>query len=238
MPNAEEDVDDGFGGMKWECVCVTYEDYQEFMESIRKSRNQDEKNLYQSIEEDIIPELSKVAEAQARKEARKMKELETLQKLATAKRSSRLSAKADKQKEAQQAEEEARKREEELAMAKAEQERQRKMEEVNIIRLQLVISANFLQAHESRRQTREQRIREREAQKILQEETLRKLEENQDKVASEEARLSERHLAAQMKKAKRDLEKLKEKDYWLFDCEKCGLNGECIVCGTIDCPRT
>ena len=31
-----------------------------------------------------------------------------------------------------------------------------------------------------------------------------------------------------MKKARRDLEKLKEKDYWLFDCEKCGLNGECI----------
>lgn len=31
-----------------------------------------------------------------------------------------------------------------------------------------------------------------------------------------------------MKKAKRDLEKLKEKEYWLFDCEKCGLNGECI----------
>lgn len=31
-----------------------------------------------------------------------------------------------------------------------------------------------------------------------------------------------------MKKARRDLEKLKEKDYWLFDCEKCGLHGECI----------
>lgn len=31
-----------------------------------------------------------------------------------------------------------------------------------------------------------------------------------------------------MKKAKKSLEKLKEKEYWLFDCEKCGLNGECI----------
>ena len=86
-----------------------------------------------------------------------------------------------------------------------------------------------MQAHESRRQTREQRIREREAQKILQEENLRKLHEDQEKVTTEEARLSERHLAAQMRKARRDLEKLKEKEYWLFDCEKCGLNGECIV---------
>ncbi|KAJ4296781.1 hypothetical protein N0V90_006829 [Kalmusia sp. IMI 367209] len=213
IPTGEDSVDDGLGGMKWECVCVTYEDYQEYMDSIRKSRNQDEKNLYKAIEEDIIPELAKVAEAQARKEARKMKELETLQKLATAKRSSRISAKMEKQKEIEQVEEEARRRQDELAMAKAEQDRQRKMEE----------------AHESRRQTREQRIRERETQKILQEENLRKLHEDQEKVTSEEARLSERHLAAQMRKARRDLEKLKEKEYWLFDCEKCGLNGECIV---------
>lgn len=43
-----------------------------------------------------------------------------------------------------------------------------------------------------------------------------------------------------MKKAKRDLEKLKEKEYWLFDCEKCGLNGECIDDGKpqIQCDET
>ncbi|KAF1972978.1 hypothetical protein BU23DRAFT_466568 [Bimuria novae-zelandiae CBS 107.79] len=211
-PVAETDDDDGFGGMQWECVCITLEDYQDFMNGIRKSRDADEKQLYKDIEAEIIPELAKVAEAQARKEVKKMKELETLQKLATAKRSSRLAAKTDKQREIQEAEEAERKRREAIAMAKAEQDKQRQMED----------------AHESRRQTREQRIREREAQKILQEESLRKLEENQERLASEEARLSERHLTAQMKKAKRDLEKLKEKEYWLFDCEKCGLNGECI----------
>ncbi|KAL5393304.1 hypothetical protein DPSP01_000128 [Paraphaeosphaeria sporulosa] len=210
--NDAEAEDDGFGGMQWECVCITYEDYQDYLTGIRKSRHPDEKQLYKDLEADIIPELAKVAEAQARKEAKKMRELETLQKLATAKRSSRISAKMDRQREIEEAEEAARKRQEEIAMAKAEQEKQRHMED----------------AHESRRQTREQRIREREAQKILQEENLRKLEEDEKKLASEEARLSERHLTAQMKKAKRDLERLKEKEYWLFDCEKCGLNGECI----------
>ena len=129
-PDAEEE-DDGFGGMKWECVCITLEDYQDYLNSIRKSRHPDEKQLYKDIEADIIPELSKVAEAQARKEAKKMKELETLQKLATAKRSSRISAKMDKQKEIEQAEEADRKRREEIAMAKAEQQKQQKMEEVS-----------------------------------------------------------------------------------------------------------
>ncbi|KAL5419418.1 hypothetical protein PMIN03_000608 [Paraphaeosphaeria minitans] len=210
--NDAEAEDNGFGGMQWECVCITYKDYQDYLTSIRKSRHPDEKQLYKDLEADIIPELAKVAEAQASKEAKKMRELEALQKLATAKRSSRISAKMDRQREIDEADEAERKRREEIAMAKAEQEKQRRMED----------------AHESRRQTREQRIRERETQKILQEENLRKLEENEQKLASDEARLSGRHLTAQMKKAKRDLEKLKEKEYWLFDCEKCGLNGECI----------
>lgn len=33
-----------------------------------------------------------------------------------------------------------------------------------------------------------------------------------------------------MKKAQKELKTLKEKDYWVFDCEKCGKHGECIVC--------
>lgn len=117
--------------MKWECICITLEDYQDYLNTIRRSRHPDEKQLYKDIEADIIPELSKVAEAQARKEAKKQKELETLQKLATAKRSSRISAKMDKQKEIEQAEEAERKRREEIAMAKAEQQKQQKMEDVS-----------------------------------------------------------------------------------------------------------
>ncbi|EAT85744.2 hypothetical protein SNOG_07093 [Parastagonospora nodorum SN15] len=200
--------DDGFGGMKWECVCVTLEDYQEYMSSIRKSRDPNEKTLYKRLEEDVLPVMQGLAEEQAKKQARKMKELENMQKLAMAKRSSRISSRLEKQKEQEEIEEAERRREEEVAMAKAEQEKQKKLEE----------------AHDSRRMTREQRLRERETAKVLKEEELRKLKENEQKLATNAARLSERHLKAMMKQHESDLKRLNEED-WFFDCEKCGTYG-------------
>ncbi|EMD61474.1 hypothetical protein COCSADRAFT_201892 [Bipolaris sorokiniana ND90Pr] len=204
-----EEVDDGFGGRKWECVCVTLEDYQEYINSIRKSRDPNEKILCKRIQEDVIPVMEKLAEEQARKQARKMKELENMHKLAMAKRSSRISSRLEKQKEIEEAEAAERKRQEELAMAKAEQEKQKKLEE----------------AQDSRRMTREQRLKERETAKILKEEELRKLQENEQKLASSSARLSERHLKAMMKKHESDLKRLNEEEDWFFDCEKCGKYG-------------
>ncbi|CAI6245617.1 unnamed protein product [Periconia digitata] len=215
--------DDGFGGAKWECVCITLAEYQDYMAGIRRSKDENEKNLYVRLEEEILPEMSKAVEKQARKEAQRQKELETLQKLATAKRSSRISARQEKLKESEQAEEAERRRKAELAMAQAEQEKQKHMEE----------------AQESRRQTREQRIREREAAKILEEENLRKLQAEEEKLASGEARRSERYLREQMRKAQRQLKKLKEKTEWTFDCEKCGLSGVNLNDGShqIQCER-
>ena len=124
--------DDGLGGMKWECLCITLEDYRDYLSSIRKSRDPNEKILYKRLEEEVIPVMEGLAEEQARKQARKAKELENLQKLATAKRSSRISARVEKQKEVEETEAAERKRQEELAMAKAEQAKQKKLEEVNI----------------------------------------------------------------------------------------------------------
>ncbi|KAI4641595.1 hypothetical protein J4E93_007692 [Alternaria ventricosa] len=204
-----QEVDDGLGGKKWECICVTLEDYQEYMSSIRKSRDPNEKVLYKRLQEDVMPVMEGLAEEQAKKQARKMKELENMQKLATAKRSSRISSRLEKQKEVEEAEAAERRRQEELAMAKAEQEKQKKMEE----------------AQDSRRMTREQRLKERETAKILKEEELRKLQENEQKLASNNARLSERHLKAMMKKHESDLKRLNEEEDWFFDCEKCGTYG-------------
>ncbi|KAI4625317.1 uncharacterized protein J4E87_005164 [Alternaria ethzedia] len=204
-----QEIDDGLGGKKWECICVTLEDYQEYMSSIRKSRDPNEKVLYKRLQEDVMPVMEGLAEEQAKKQARKMKELENMQKLATAKRSSRISSRLEKQKEVEEAEAAERRRQEELAMAKAEQEKQKKMEE----------------AQDSRRMTREQRLKERETAKILKEEELRKLHENEQKLASNNARLSERHLKAMMKKHESDLKRLNEEEYWFFDCEKCGTYG-------------
>ncbi|EOA82156.1 uncharacterized protein SETTUDRAFT_173857 [Exserohilum turcica Et28A] len=204
-----QDMDDGLGGRTWECVCVTLEDYHEYVNSIRKSRDPNEKILCKRLQEDVLPVMESLAEEQAKKQARKMKELENMQKLAMAKRSSRISSRLEKQKEMEEAEAAERKRQEELAMAKAEQERQKKLEE----------------AHDSRRMTREQRLKERETAKILKEEELRKLQENEQKLASNSARLSERHLKAMMKKHESDLKKLNEEEDWFFDCEKCGKYG-------------
>ncbi|KAF7453789.1 PHD finger domain protein [Pyrenophora tritici-repentis] len=73
--------------------------------------------------------------------------------------------------------------------------------------------------------TREQRLKERETAKILKEEELRRLQEDEQKLASNNARLSERHLKAMMKKHESDLKRLNEEEDWFFDCEKCGTYG-------------
>jgi hypothetical protein len=208
-----EEIDDGLGGKKWECICVTLEDYQEYMNGIRKSRDPNEKTLYKRLEEDVIPVMQGLAEEQARKQARKMRELENMQKLAMAKRSSRISSRLEKQKEIDEAEAAERKRQAELDAAQAEQRKQQRLEE----------------AHDSRRMTREQRLRERETAKILKEEELRRLQENEQKLASNNARLSERHLKAMMKKHESDLKRLNEEEDWFFDCEKCGTYGSNLV---------
>ncbi|KAH8727533.1 hypothetical protein GQ44DRAFT_770104 [Phaeosphaeriaceae sp. PMI808] len=206
---SEEVEDESFGGMKWECICVTLEDYQEYMAGIRKSRDPNEKILYKRLEEEVMPVMENLAEEQARKQARKMRELENMQKLAMAKRSSRISSRLEKQKEQDEVETAERRRQAELASAKAEQEKQRKLEE----------------AHDSRRMTREQRLRERETAKILKEDELRKLKDNEQKLATNVARLSERHLKAMMKQHENDLRRLNEEEDWFFDCEKCGTYG-------------
>jgi len=78
--------------------------------------------------------------------------------------------------------------------------------------------------------TREQRLKEREAKRILHEEEIRRLEQNSEKLDSNEARLSERHLKAEMKRRQEELQKLSEEDEWVFDCEVCHLYGENLVC--------
>ncbi|KAF2276258.1 uncharacterized protein EI97DRAFT_494312 [Westerdykella ornata] len=221
----KEPEDDGLGGSKWECLCVTLEDYEAYMNSIRKSRDEDEQDLYKNLESEVLPIIHQQAEERAKKEARRLKEQEVLLKLATAKRSSRISSRLEKQKEAEAAAEAERQRQADLAMARAEQEKQRMLE----------------QERDSRRMTREQRLREREAKRILEEEHLRKLKEEEEKLANgAEGRISERHLKAEMKRREDELRKLKEEEEkWMFDCEICGVHGICYDDGShsIACER-
>lgn len=127
--------DDDFGGMKWECVAITLEQYQEFVESIRRSTDADEKALRTRIIDEIMPTMEAQAEKQRQKAMKKQRELDNMQKLASAKRSSRLAGKRELEKQKEEEEALEKKRVADLAMARKEQEKQRQMEEVRHDRL-------------------------------------------------------------------------------------------------------
>ena len=196
--------------MKWECLAVSLDELNAFVASIEKSRDPNEKVLKKRIIEDLLPLLEKQEEARKRKQAQKERELINLEKLATAKRSSRIAGKLEHQKQEEEAREAERKRQAELAMAKKEQEKWMKLEK----------------ERESRMMTREQRLKEREARRILHEEELANLSEDSKKLESGGAgRLSERHLKAEIEKKKQALEELAEEEDWMFDCI-CGTHGQ------------
>ena len=209
----EAPVDDGFGGRKWECIAITLSQYKEFLETIRKSRDPDEKALFKRVSDDVLPVIEKAEEAQQRKQQKRERELNNLQKLATAKRSSRLADKQEKEKEEQAAAEAERKKKADLAAAKEDRERQKKMEE----------------ARESRMMTREKRIKEREYKRLLHEEELANMSEDSKKLDAGEARMSERHLKKEIEKRKNEIAAIEEEDEWTFDCSVCGVHGENLV---------
>ena len=220
-PEEHTIAEDGFGGRKWECIAITLTQYKVFLESIQKSRDPDEKALHKRITLEVLPTIERAEEAQLRRVARREKELMNQEKLATAKRSSRLASKQDREKEEREAMEAERKRRADLADALKDQEKQKKMDE----------------ARESRMMTREQRLKEREYKRILHEEELASLSEDNKKLDAGEARLSERHLRAEMDKKKKELAALAEEDVWFFDCSKCGVHGENLVCFTLYSTR-
>ncbi|KAG9244811.1 hypothetical protein BJ878DRAFT_396260, partial [Calycina marina] len=211
--NEEPEVkgDDGLGGMKWECVAITFDEVNAFIASIERSRDPNEKYLCKQVQNTLLPLLEKQEESRKRKAAQKERELLNLEKLATAKRSSRIAGKMEHQKQEEEAREAERKKLGDLAMAKREQEKWTKLEK----------------ERESRMMTREQRLKEREARRILHEDELASLSEDGKKIETGAAagRLSERHLKAEIVRKKQALEELVENEDWIFDCI-CGAYGQ------------
>ncbi|MCJ1240186.1 hypothetical protein MMC14_008186 [Varicellaria rhodocarpa] len=207
-----KEADDGFGGRKWECIAINLTEYQDFLESIKKSRDVEEKALYSRLTKEVLPVIEKLEENRQKKLAKREKELMNMQKLATAKRSSRIATKQDKEREEREAAEAEYQRKVALIAAKRDQEKKKNLEE----------------ARESRMMTREQRLKEREFKRILHEEELASLSEDSKKLEKGEARMSERHLKAEVEKKKKELEKLAAEDQWddgshSVACEKCSV---------------
>ena len=186
-----EEAGYGFTNKTWECVAITLEEYNDFLATIFRSRDPNEKQLRKRVEEDVLPVIEKRAEALREK------------KLA------------------------------DLRMAHEEQERHRRIEE----------------GHESRRLTREQRLKDREVKRILHEEELARLEEDAQRASSQDPtsdsaaegkRISERQIKTQRAQHKKELEKLAEdEDKWYFDCSVCGMHGENLDDGShsVACER-
>ncbi|ORY62290.1 uncharacterized protein BCR38DRAFT_410722 [Pseudomassariella vexata] len=205
-----EPGDDGLGGAKWECIAVTLKEVRAFLNNIRKTRDDNEKILRDRIEEGLVPILEKYEESRKRKALQREKELLNLEKLAHAKRSSRLANKQEQQKYEEQArQEEQRRFAEEAAARKAEQKRLKMENE-----------------RDNRLMSRENRLREREARRLQHEELAQLSEDSKNLSVSGTGRLSERRLQVEIDKKKQALEELEEEEEdWFFDCV-CGVHGQ------------
>lgn len=204
----QNDDEDPLNGAQWECVAITLAETRKFIESISKTKDPNEKILRSQIEEHMLPLLEKQEESRKRKMLQREKELLALEKMATAKRSSRLAGRAEQQKHEEMEREERQKRLAEEAAARKEEQKRLKLEK----------------ERDSRLQSREKRLRERETRRIQHEEELAQLSEGSK--STEAGRLSERRLKAEIEKNKQALQELEEEETeWTFDCI-CGLHGQ------------
>ncbi|KAI2616588.1 hypothetical protein GGR54DRAFT_232955 [Hypoxylon sp. NC1633] len=207
---AEPDDDDGFGGARWECIAANLAELQEFLGTIRKTRDENEKILRNTIENHLLPILEKQEESRKRKALQREKELLNLEKMAHAKRSSRLANKAEQQRQEQQAKEDEQKRRVEETAARKDEQKRLKMEK----------------ERNTRMLSREQRLKEREVRRLQHEEELAQLSEDSKNLSTGTGRLSERRLKAEIEKNKQALQEIEdEEDDWIFDCV-CGVYGQ------------
>ncbi|KAI1107698.1 hypothetical protein F4804DRAFT_296856 [Jackrogersella minutella] len=205
-----EPEDDGLGGAKWECLATNLAEVQELLDSLRKTRDDNEKILKSTIESHLLPILERQEESRKRKALQREKELANLEKMAHAKRSSRLANKAEQQRQEQLAKEEDQKRRAEEVAARKEELKRTKMEK----------------ERDNRMMSRAKRHREREVRRRLHEEELAQLSEDSKNPGTGAGRLSERRLKAEIEKNKQALQELEEEeDDWIFDCI-CGVYGQ------------
>ena len=207
----DDGVDDGPGGMKWECVAVSLEDLQALLTTIPGRKDPNERILHDKIVEHLLPILEQQDERRKRREKEREKELLNLAKMATAKRSSRIAGRQEQQRHEYLVREEEQKRLHELEALRKEEQTQRKFEK----------------ERERRLLSRQKRLREREVRRAQHEEELAQLSEDSKNPGSGVGRISERRRLAEIQKNTDALRELEEEgdEEWIFDCI-CGLHGK------------
>lgn len=208
--DASEPMEDGLGGMKWECLAVTLDEVRQLLEGFRKTRDENEKILRRQLEDHLLPILEKQEESRRRKVQQRERELLSLAKMANAKRSSRLANKVEQQKQDEQAQDE-------LRRSRQVEEAERREGKARIKREQ---------ERDFRMASRGHRLKEREARRIQHEEELAQLSEDSRRLDDGSGRSSERRLQAEIEKNKQALKDIEDEDEdWIFDCS-CGLYGQ------------
>lgn len=198
------------GGMIWECVAVTLNDVQSLVNSFRKTRDGNEKTLREQLDVHLLPILEKQEESRKRRELQRQRELLSLAKMATAKRSSRIAGKVEQQKEEEKAKEEQERAQKELQTQRREEQKRLKLERERDFRM-------F---------SREKRLKERAARRHIHEEELAQLSEGRKSTPEGPTRISDRQLQSEIDRNKQALRELEEEEEeWTFDCI-CGLYGQ------------
>ncbi|KAF8418026.1 hypothetical protein EV426DRAFT_539875 [Tirmania nivea] len=199
--------------MKWTCVCATIEEYQQFIEKWKKSKDQNERALRSYLIDDVLPVLHMAEEEKKREEAARQRQLAIEAAIANRKRSSRIDAKLARQREEEEKAEAERKRQEEI---KAEKEAAERAERIG-------------RERESRLAARERRIREREGRLSLARLEPNKESGNDSDSTAQGGRQSTRR--RELEKKKLEEEQARASDEWMFDCI-CGIHGNNYDDGT------
>ncbi|KIH90428.1 hypothetical protein SPBR_00420 [Sporothrix brasiliensis 5110] len=207
----EEDIDDGLGGMTWECVAVSLDELRSLLASISSKKDPNERVLHEKLVEHLLPILEQQEERRKKREKEHEKALLNLAKMANAKRSSRIAGRQEQQKQEEMLREEEQKRRFEIEALRKQEQRQRKAEK----------------EREARLLSRENRLHERENRRARHKYELAQLSEDGKSVDNAVGRISERRRQAEIEKNKEALRDLGDEleDEWTFDCI-CGLHGK------------
>lgn len=205
-------------GYKWECVAISLAQYREFVEILKKSKDPNEQILRDRIIEHIIPVVEKWEESQQRKIAKRERELLNMARMATAKKSSRLAEKHERERqEREAAEAEKRLQAQQESAARKEKERAKTDEE----------RRRRLMKRERRMQDREERRKHNQIMlDRLHEEAKQLAHSGETNVAG---RMSERRLKNEIARRREEMDSIRDDESWVFDCAVCGVHGENLV---------
>ncbi|KAL7892595.1 hypothetical protein HDV63DRAFT_244844 [Trichoderma sp. SZMC 28014] len=201
--------DNLLGGMVWECLAVTLAEVQNLVDSMASCRDENEKILRRQLRDHLLPILEKQEEDRIRRELKREKELQTLAKMANAKRSSRIALKAEQRHKEEQERVETKQLREAEAIQRREEQKQEKIQKELEMRLA----------------SREERLKKREERRTTHDEddTQVSASKGNDTVVA-----AGRPLPHQIK-ARESSEGVKiaqdEEEGWVFDCS-CGLYGQ------------